>query len=42
MAAEDRSEYFVLDVSLARANQGGRAEVAVFSYGRCFLIDFDK
>jgi hypothetical protein len=31
MAAEDRQEYVVLDVSLARANQENRAEVAVFS-----------
>lgn len=40
MAAEDRPEYVFLDVSLARANQENRAEVAVLSDGRRFNIDF--
>ncbi len=40
MAAENCPEYIVLDVSLARANQENRAEVAVLSNGRRFNIDF--
>lgn len=42
MAAESRPEYVVLDVSIARANQENRAEVAVLSNGRRFNIDFQQ